>query len=129
MYVDGTPVQQLFGFGIGSSPVLLGKLPHNEYLRVLFEQGIAGLILFLYAWRVIVRAAPASVRYVALIVAIYSISENNLDNFPFMSLFILFLSAREVVVRRASIRDSWGFGNRQAIRVRLTELYPLRSTQ
>jgi hypothetical protein len=34
------------------------------------------------------------VRYVGLIVAIYSFSENNLDNFPFMALFVLCLSAR-----------------------------------
>jgi hypothetical protein len=36
------------------------------------------------------------VRYVGLIVAIYSFSENNLDNFPFMALFVLCLSARGV---------------------------------
>ena len=28
------------GFGIGSSPLILGKLPHNESLRTLFEQGL-----------------------------------------------------------------------------------------
>lgn len=95
MYANGTAEQRLLGFGTGSSPLLLAdnKLPHNEYLRILFEQGIFGLLLFLFAWRGILTAAPAAVRYVGLIVAIYSFSENNLDNFPFMSLFILFLSA------------------------------------
>jgi hypothetical protein len=93
-YLDGTPAQQLFGFGSGSSPRLLGKLPHNEYLRMLFEQGILGLALFLFAWCRIIMTAPASVRYVGLVVAIYSFSENNLDNFPFMALFALCLSAR-----------------------------------
>jgi hypothetical protein len=43
-----------------------------------------------------IRTAPAGVRYIGLIIAIYSFSENNLDNFPFMSLFILCLSARGV---------------------------------
>lgn len=94
-YVDGTPVQQLFGFGTGSAEPTLGKLPHNEYLRILFEQGMVGFIVFFFAWRRILTTAPASVRYIGLIVAIYSFSENNLDNFPFMSLFILFLSATE----------------------------------
>jgi hypothetical protein len=93
MYADGTVPQQLLGFGIGSSPVLVGKLPHNEYLRILFEQGAVGFGLFLFIWTRLIRGAPPDVRYCGLILAIYSFSENNLDNFPFMSLFILCLSA------------------------------------
>lgn len=95
-YLDGSPSQKILGFGLGSSPVFLGLLPHNEYLRALFEQGIAGLALFLFIWTRIILSAPASIRYVGLIIAIYSFSENNLDNFPFMSLFILCLSALEL---------------------------------
>jgi len=94
-YADGTPVQQLLGFGVGSSPILLPNFPHNEYLRALFEQGAAGLILFLAAWGCIIRSAPSAIRYVGLMVAIYSFSENNLDNFPFMALLILFLGASD----------------------------------
>lgn len=99
MYIDGTPAQQLLGFGTGSAEILLPKLPHNEYLRILFEQGLAGFLLFFAAWRTILKTTPASVRYIGIIVAIYSFSENNLDNFPFMSLFILFLSASDLVSR------------------------------
>lgn len=96
LYLDGTPAQQIFGFGIGGAVRIMGILPHNEYLRMLFEQGIVGLALFLFAWYRMIRTAPAELRYIGLIVAIYSFSENNLDNFPFMSLFILCLSARGV---------------------------------
>lgn len=96
LWLDGTAVQQIFGFGIGSTVRIMGILPHNEYLRILFEQGIVGLSLFLFAWYRLIRAAPVQVRYIGLIVAIYSFSENNLDNFPFMALFILCLSARGV---------------------------------
>jgi hypothetical protein len=92
-YAGGSTAQKVVGFGIGSSPDHLGKLPHNEYLRVLFEQGVAGLCLFLFAWFRTIRTAPKDLRYCGLILAIYSFSENNLDNFPFMSLFILFLSS------------------------------------
>jgi hypothetical protein len=95
-YADGTAPQLILGFGIGSSPGILSKLPHNEYLRLLFEQGIVGFLLFYFAWFRIVSTAPPAVRYVGLIVAIYSFSENNLDNFPFMALFALCLSARGV---------------------------------
>jgi hypothetical protein len=95
-YLDGTLGEHLIGFGLGSSPRIMGKLPHNEYLRMLFEQGLIGLVLFLFYWRRIIASAPAHVRYVGLIVAIYSFSENNLDNYPFMALFVLCLSARAV---------------------------------
>lgn len=97
-YFDGTASQQFFGFGAGSAEPILGKLPHNEYLRILFEEGAAGFVLFLFAWRRILLAAPSSLRYIGCIVAIYSFSENNLDNFPFMCLFILCLSARSRMV-------------------------------
>jgi O-antigen ligase len=108
-YWDGTLAQQLFGFGLGSSPAILGKLPHNEYLRALFEQGFIGLMLFLFTWGRVILTAPPAVRYVGLIVAIYSFSENNLDNFPFMSLLLLCLAAVEVPERtqQSSRRDSY----------------------
>jgi hypothetical protein len=93
-YLDGTLLENLVGYGLGSSPRMMGKLPHNEYLRMLFEQGAIGLFLFLFCWRRVIATAPAHVRYVGLIVAIYSFSENNLDNYPFMALFVLCLSAR-----------------------------------
>ena len=96
-YRNGSPAEQVLGFGIGSSPAFMGKLPHNEYLRILFEQGALGLTLFLFAWTRIIRTAPQDVRYIGLILAIYSFSENNLDNFPFMALFILCLSACETL--------------------------------
>jgi len=106
IYLNGTPAEQFFGFGIGGAVRIMGILPHNEYLRLLFDQGLLGLSLFLFAWYRMVRTAPAELRYIGLIVAIYSFSENNLDNFPFMSLFILCLSARGVreIVRTAQPR-------------------------
>jgi hypothetical protein len=65
----------------------------NDYLRVLFERGVAGMVCFLVAWTLLIRSAAPDVRYCGVILAIYSFSENNLDNFPFMSLFVLCLSA------------------------------------
>jgi hypothetical protein len=63
---------------------------------MLFEQGLLGLGLFLFTWSKLIRTADPEVQYVGIIVAIYSFSENNLDNFPFMALFVLCLSARGV---------------------------------
>jgi hypothetical protein len=95
-YLDGTPAQQVFGFGLSSSPQILGKLPHNQYLRMLSEQGIIGFCPFFFAWYRIIRTAPPQIQYIGLIVAIYSFSEDNLDNFPFIALFTLCLSARGI---------------------------------
>lgn len=100
-YSRGEASQLVFGFGIGSSAIYLGKLPHNDYIRILFEQGIVGLLLFLFAWFQIIRGAPKHIRYCGVILAIYCFSENNLDNFPFMSLFILCMSAGAGVALRA----------------------------
>jgi hypothetical protein len=118
-YLDGTVEQHILGFGLGSSPRLMGKLPHNEYLRILFEQGILGFFLFIFAWYRMIKTAPAHVRYVGLVVAIYSFSENNLDNFPFMALLVLCLSARgvseslRVKIQRPHLR-MWNTGFQQA---------------
>jgi hypothetical protein len=95
-YLDGTPAQQVFGFGLSSSPQILGKLPHNQYLRMLFEQGIIGFCLFVFAWYRIIRTAPPQVQYIGRLWPSMSFSENNLDSFPFMALFTLCLSARGI---------------------------------
>jgi hypothetical protein len=103
-YSKGTPMEQIFGFGPGSSVAVVEILPHNEYLRMLFEEGLVGLALFLFAWFGIVKTAPPGIRYVALIIAVYSFSENNLDNFPFMALLVLCLSANGTTAIRSSAR-------------------------
>jgi hypothetical protein len=107
-YGEGSTVEQLFGFGPGSSIKVAELLPHNEYLRMFFEEGIVGLLLFLFAWYRIIRTAPASIRYVAITIAIYSFSENNLDNFPFMALLALCLSGNVVVdqVKAVTVRPT-----------------------
>ena len=51
------------------------------------SKAVIGLALFLFAWYRIIMSAPREIRYIGLIAAIYSFSENNLDNFPFMALF------------------------------------------
>ena len=93
LYNDGTFMQHLFGYGVGSSEPMLGLLPHNEYLRVLLEQGLFGFILVLYVWGRMIRRAPMDVQWVGIAFAIYSFSENNLDNFPVMSMLVICLAA------------------------------------
>jgi hypothetical protein len=104
VWSEGSPIDKLIGFGPGSTTESLGILPHNEYVRVLYEAGIVGLALFGFSFYGMIRTAPPTIRYVGLIFAIYSFSENNLDNFPFMALLVLCLSAESCEVHVRSCR-------------------------
>ncbi|MBP7829653.1 MAG: hypothetical protein KA248_07020 [Kiritimatiellae bacterium] len=84
---------RLLGHGIGSSRVFLEKLPHNDYLRLLFEVGILGLLANLAAWFILYRRTELAARGPAIMMAAYAFTENNLDNFLVMSLFALFLAS------------------------------------
>ncbi len=90
-YLGGGPVVWAIGNGVGASREIFGVLPHNDYLRMLTDAGALGLFAFLgfliSTWR---RMRPES-RYVLLMFVIYSFSENNLDNFLFMTLLMVFL--------------------------------------
>lgn len=89
--------RQLLGHGLGTSMRSLGNLPHNDYLRLLFEVGAAGMIACLVAWLLPALHMEPGARAPAVMLAVYAISENNFDNFLVMSLFALFLvSARRM---------------------------------
>ena len=90
-----------FGFGIGASMELLGNLPHNEYLRLVFEQGIlGGGIAFLF-FRECFRKVDASMKYIFVAVFVFALTENIIDNMLFMSLLLMaFVSFRSAAFRR-----------------------------
>lgn len=92
----------LIGRGIGSSRVLLGNLPHNDYLRLLFEVGALGLLANLAVWVILYRRAAPMARGPAVMMAVYAFTENNFDNFLVMSLFVLFLVGADRASEAAS---------------------------
>ena len=93
LYRAGTPMQQLFGYGIGTSDLLLGKKPHNDYLRMLLEMGLIGALAVAVVWGLLVRRmAPAS-RWVFVMFAVYALTENNADNFVAVTLLALFVTS------------------------------------
>jgi len=90
---NASPLVLLLGFGVGSSEIIMGILPHNDYLRFLFEVGVLGLLTNGMIWWLLFRAAQPSIRWVCAIIAAYCFTENNLDNFLVMSLFVLFITS------------------------------------
>jgi O-antigen ligase len=80
----------LFGFGVGSSTRLseAGLVPHNDYLRILFECGVVAFAGFVSTIAMILYRCGRRWEAVPLItVAIYFFSENLIDNFVAMSVF------------------------------------------
>jgi hypothetical protein len=88
-------VQLLCGHGIAASSLLLYKVPHNDYLRVLIEQGVIGLTLYFTFFLTVLRRIDPKYWYCIVAVAIYCFSENNMENLLFMSIFVFFLASAQ----------------------------------
>ena len=82
----------IIGNGIGSSLKLLSNLPHNEYLRVMLELGIVGFLLNAILCFIIYFRMSRNYRYIFVLLALFSLTENIFDNFLFMSIFIFFIT-------------------------------------
>lgn len=95
----------IFGYGLGSSKKIYNILPHNEYIRYLFELGIIGLFINIIMYIKLYKTAAPFKRYMVLIVYIFSISENIIDNILFMSLFYIFIfnnQSKNVEIKKAN---------------------------
>jgi hypothetical protein len=92
---DANMVQLLCGHGIASSSLLLDKVPHNDYLRILIEQGIIGLTLYIAFFITVFRRIDSGYRYCIVAIALYCFTENNMDNLLFMSIFAFFLASAQ----------------------------------
>jgi len=83
----------LFGFGIGSTESVIKTLPHNDYLRILFEVGVVGLYLFVSLFVFFYKKIDKNYRYVFIIIVFFMFTENIIDNILFMSLFVLWIGS------------------------------------
>ena len=90
---DTNIIQLLCGYGIGTSNLLMYNEPHNDYLRVLIEQGIIGLTLYFAFFMTVFRRFDSRYWYCIVAVALYCFTENNMDNLLFMSIFVFFLAS------------------------------------
>lgn len=89
-FQDSGGLARWFGQGPGACSVILAKLPHNDYLRLLIETGVLGCAACGAVGLILYRRAAPAVRWLAIMMATYAFTENNLDNFAVMSLFVLF---------------------------------------
>ncbi|MCW5667773.1 MAG: hypothetical protein KIT35_28385 [Piscinibacter sp.] len=90
LYAQGSPYEWLFGFGIGASVRLseIHLVPHNDYLRLLFECGALTLLGFVALLGVLLWHVGRRWEGVPLaVVAIYFASENLVNNYLAMSVF------------------------------------------
>lgn len=95
---DGGWLCVLFGNGLGSSVPMMGILPHNDYLRFLFELGLLGLLANALVWGALFRQMLPANRWLLVMMAIYGFSENNFDNFLAMALLVFFsISSRQPI--------------------------------
>ena len=99
----------LFGFGVGSSvrESDLRMVPHNDYLRLLFEFGLVTLAAFVAMLALLfVRLGRRWETVPLLAVAIYLFSENLVTNYTAMAFF--FFSAGVLAERVARERAAAG---------------------
>jgi hypothetical protein len=82
----------LFGMGIGSFTDQFGNMAHNDYLRLLVEQGIGGALAMGALVFGLLRRLPPEKKFAAVAFMVFCFSENNIDNILFMSLWVMYLS-------------------------------------
>lgn len=105
IYINGDIFNYLFGFGSGASVELstINLVPHNDYIRVLFEFGLIAFIGFIGLLASIAQSIPRGWTLTPLlIVVIYFFSENLINNYLAMTLFFLSLGVLTARARASS---------------------------
>jgi hypothetical protein len=100
IYLNGSIYETVFGFGIGSSELFTERhlVPHNDYLRYLFECGLVTFIAFLVInIKIVLNCGRGWALVPFLVVTIYFVSENLIGNFLAMSIY--YFSAGAMVQR------------------------------
>ena len=113
----------IIGYGVGKGEIDItrdaGGVPHNEYIRILYEMGYPGLILFLLMlyqyWKIsrrTLRYKSNSVRQIALasigMIAIYTsgaVVDNMINKYKNMGAPLIILVAFSVIATRQSRKE------------------------
>jgi O-antigen ligase len=112
-YLDAVRADPLFGQGLGAAePGAYNQLPHNEYLRLLVDGGIVGLMVYaaaVAAWgrRVLGVVRPSERGFVGalfLALGVYALTDNILLMPPALIPFLYLAVMRTAATRRARRR-------------------------
>lgn len=99
-YANGEYYELLFGYGVGSTTgmTLTHLIPHNDYLRILLENGVFSLFGFLLIIFTIVLKTFRRWEAVPLLAVIIYFSSENLIN-SYASMLIFYFSSGATVYR------------------------------
>ena len=89
--LDGSLHYLIFGYGMNASMIQtsIGLVPHNDWLRVLYELGFISFVIFLILNAKIYFALLKLDKFLSVIfltIMIFMLSENLINNFLSMSL-------------------------------------------
>jgi hypothetical protein len=108
IWKSGSIMQQLFGFSAGASVLLTSMhlVPHNDYLRYLFECGLFAFVGFILLILFIIRGIGRGFVIIPfLVIAVYFFSDNLANNY--IAMMIFYFSAGVAIDRsKKSIRIS-----------------------
>jgi O-antigen ligase len=99
-YFDGPLINQIFGYGIGSTPSMTDSklIPHNDYLRILLEIGLFGFLgMTLIIIEIVKKLFKKEEAIPVFIILFYFFSENLINSF--ISVSILFFVAGALLKR------------------------------
>jgi len=94
-YTQSSLKHILFGHGFGSSILIFGKEMHNDFLKVLFEQGLLVFALTMAFLITIFKRITHQYKYVLVTFGIFAITENIIDNVVFINLLLLFMATAQ----------------------------------
>lgn len=101
---EASLIEKLFGSGVGATVVntTAGLVPHNDYLRVLYECGILAFLGFIWFQFNILKGIGRNYLLVPfLVISVYMLSENLVDNY--LAMMIYYFSAGFVFRRSGDL--------------------------
>ena len=117
MFTKGSPVELLFGYGIGTGQHIIGKASHSTPLDFLWGLGIIGFVFYVYFTVKLIKYCVKSKSDVAIAcivgVEIWSISLSLSNQFSFWAFLYYCIS----IASNEYIKDSYQFKTKLKVKI------------